>query len=182
MAAAAANDPSETYRQNQTTNAKRINAATIASAHSAPNLPAAVATPLPPRNLNQTGKQCPSNAKNPAMTMAPASPWITRPASDTASHPLPASNAKVSTPGNGPATRTTFVAPIFPLPVLRTSAPPKSLASISPNGIDPSRYETRNSRIGVIGTITVLCFRLLPARIGMNTAYCNSLLHFFDCF
>src|SRR5438445_13428888 len=170
MAAAAANEPSETYRQNQTTNAKRINAATIASGHSAPKIPAAVATPLPQQTLNQDGKQCQSNAKNPAMTMTPASPCITRPASHTASHPLPASNARVSTPGNGPATRATFVAPIFPLPVLRTSAPPKSLASISPNGIDPSRYETRHSRIAVIGTITALCFRLHPARIGLNAA------------
>ena len=36
-----------------------------AGQHSARNIPAAVATPLPPRNFSQTGKQWPASAANP---------------------------------------------------------------------------------------------------------------------
>src|SRR5258706_1944378 len=73
MLAAAASEPSETNRQNQTTTAKRINAASNASGHSAAKIPAAVATPLPPRKRSQMGKQWPTSSKNPQETMTAAS-------------------------------------------------------------------------------------------------------------
>src|SRR5579863_6382880 len=85
MLAAAASDPSETKRQNQTTSAKRIRAANSASGQRAAKIPAAVATPLPPRKRSQMEKQWPSKTKIPQTTATAALSGVIRLASPTAS-------------------------------------------------------------------------------------------------
>ena len=55
-----------------------------------------------------------------------------------AATPFAASSAKTNAPGRLPSTRSTFVAPMFPLPAWRMSMPCASPTS-HPNGIDPSR-------------------------------------------
>ncbi len=115
-------------------------ALTAASGHKPRNTPSAVATPLPPLNLSHAGKQCPrSTAKAATIIHAALSP-VKRPASQTAAVPFAVSSTRVRTPASGPTTRATLVAPMFPLPALRTSPPPNSLARSSPKGIEPRRY------------------------------------------
>src|SRR6267378_5533891 len=113
-----------------------------AGGHSARNAPAAVATPLPPRNFSQIGKQWPSSAARAATIIHVALSPVIRSAIQTGAAPFAISNSSVSTAGNGPATRATFVAPMLPLPDLRTSPPPNNRVNSTPNGMDPSRYAT----------------------------------------
>src|SRR4029077_17304369 len=127
MAAAAAIEPSETYFQYAATNAKRASAATAAGAQSARKTPNAVATPLPPLKLSQMGKQCPNKTARPAIIIQVALSWEYRAASQTAAYALAVSSSKVKMPADGPATRVTLAAPIFPLPEVRISLLPKIL-------------------------------------------------------
>ena len=60
----------------------------------------------------------------------------------TATQPLRKSSAKTASPTAGPARASALVAPMFPLPIVRRSMPARELASTSPNGTAPSRYET----------------------------------------
>src|SRR5712691_1429881 len=150
MAAAAATEPRETYRQQATQRRKSSSALTAANGHRARNTPRAVATPLPPLNLSQTGKQCPSSTTKAAMVIQVALSLVTRPASQTAAAPFAVSKISVRIPASGPTTRATLVAPMFPLPALRTSPPPKDFASSTPNGIDPKRYAAKGIKLTVI--------------------------------
>src|SRR5260221_12770148 len=77
IAAAAASEPSETYRQYQTTSANSNTASSVARGQSAAKIPAAAATPLPPRNRNHTGEHCPTSAKNPATPHRLTAPCVT---------------------------------------------------------------------------------------------------------
>src|SRR2546425_12754223 len=67
IAAAAEIEPSETYRQNVTTRTNKITEPRNASGQRTRNIPAAVATPLPPLNLSQMGKQWPARAASAAI-------------------------------------------------------------------------------------------------------------------
>ncbi len=118
-------------------------ALTAASGHRARNTPRAVATPLPPLNLSHTGKQCPSSTARAAIIIQVALSPVKRPASLTAAIPFAVSNTSVRTPASGPTTRATLVAPMFPLPDLRTSPPPNSFVRSSPKGIEPRRYAAK---------------------------------------
>src|SRR5713101_7366216 len=108
-AAAAASDASDTYRQNPTTTAKIATAHAIESGDKYKNIPAAVATPFPPWNPSQIGKQWPISAASAAIIIQVALSCVSRAAIHTATVPLPASKSSVSTPAVGPATRATFV-------------------------------------------------------------------------
>src|SRR5258706_14117579 len=68
--AAATTEPSETYRKMATTSTNIPTMHNIDLGAIATNEPKPVATPLPPRNFNQTGNKCPSTAKNAAMVNA----------------------------------------------------------------------------------------------------------------
>src|SRR5271165_5546044 len=78
----------------------------------------------------------------PAIIIQVADSFVRRAAASTAVEPLAASRTSVKIPANGPATRETLVAPILPLPALRTSLPPKVCATSKPKGMEPSRYAT----------------------------------------
>src|SRR5213596_836332 len=65
-----------------------------------------------------------------------AAVWL---AGHTAAAPFAVSNISVRTPASGPTTRATLVAPMLPLPALRTSPPPNNFASSNPKGIEPNR-------------------------------------------
>src|SRR5271165_1086962 len=78
----------------------------------------------------------------PAIIIQVADSLVSRAAESTATEPLAASRTSVKIPANGPATRETLVAPILPLPALRTSLPPKVCATSKPKGMEPSRYAT----------------------------------------
>src|SRR6267154_5709757 len=140
MDADAAMDANETYRQKYSTSRNKSMEPRSAGGQSTRNAPAAVATPLPPRNFSQIGKQWPSSADSAASIIQVALPPVMRAASQTGAAPLAISNSSVSSAGNGPATRATFVAPMLPLPDLRTSPPPNNRVNSTPNGMDPSTY------------------------------------------
>ena len=121
--------------------------------------PRAVLTPFPPLNRKKTGKICPMIAANPdnSLTYSAFIRTVERVlARMTAAAPLPTSNISARMPANGPATRHTLVAPMFPDPTPRTSLTPNSRATIRPNGIDPSKYPSgiaTNSNINYNFTI-----------------------------
>src|ERR1700690_3680788 len=124
IAADAEIEPSETKRQYATTSRKSITAPKNAGGHRAPKTPAAVATPLPPRNPSQIGKQWPIRAHKPAIIIH-VELWSERRAGRrTANEPFAASSNSVRIPASGPATRATLVAPMLPLPSLRIYAAP----------------------------------------------------------
>src|SRR5690606_16718128 len=97
--------------------------------------PAAVATPLPPLNLSQTGKQCPTTAPSAAN---PAASGHQRQARNTGTKPLARSSNSTAAASHLLPVRNTLVAPILPEPMARMSPFPAALASSRPNGIDPS--------------------------------------------
>src|SRR5215472_18788408 len=98
MAAAAETEPRETYLQKTTTRMNKMTAARHASGDKTRNIPAAVATPLPPLNFSQTGKQCPSSAASAAIIIHVALSLVSFSASKTAPAPLATSSTKVSAP------------------------------------------------------------------------------------
>ena len=119
---------------------------TTASGISPSRTPAEVATPFPPRKRSQTGKVWPRMQASPPAI--PTSSWYGPPgliaaakakAIRTAANPFKASRAKTRYPHRLPRTRSTLVAPIFPLPCFRMSIPRVRLMS-NPFGQDPSRY------------------------------------------
>ena len=63
---------------------------------------------------------------------------INRPATHTASAPLPASSTSVAAASPRRPVRSTFVAPILPDPIARTSPAPNARVSNRPKGIEPS--------------------------------------------
>ena len=83
--------------------------------------PAPVATPLPPRNLVQTGKTCPTIAAAPS-TYPAARPSMRRPA-PAATAPFAASSTNTQMPRFHPSTRVTLDAPGLPEPTCRMSTP-----------------------------------------------------------
>src|SRR5437660_8998826 len=122
--------------------------ARAAQGASASETPKPVATPLPPRNLSQTGKQCPRTAPTAqAVGSQAASPR----ARATGTKPFRASRASVAAAALFPAARATLVAPMFPEPTVRTSLPEVARAMSRPNGIDPHRYAKRSQIIAPPG-------------------------------
>ena len=98
----------------------------------------AVATPLPPRNLNHTG------SNGPITTQSPQAPWRSRMLrqlrrQQTATTPFAASSNNVKIPAMARYARDIRRTDVA-APCSRTSFLPKSFARISPNGMDPSRY------------------------------------------
>jgi hypothetical protein len=124
--AAATIEPNDTYRVKNTIATNKTPAHNKATGASMANTPTPVATPLPPRNLNHTGKICPTiTAIAAAVTIHAAcedGPAKTI-AHSTATAPFNASSTSVEIPAPLPARRETFVAPVPPDPVSRTSAP-----------------------------------------------------------
>ncbi len=120
-------DPRDTYRNSSTTTTKMPAAISTALGAIIMKAPRPVATPLPPWNFSQTGNMCPTTADNAARAIASYGLVAsTRPeryaASATAAEPFNASRTSVITPSTGDL-RETFVAPMFPLPLWRTSSP-----------------------------------------------------------
>src|SRR6185437_2853351 len=113
------------------------------------NIPTPVATPLPPRNPNHTGKMCPTSAAIAAAAITQSSP-VNAFAISTAAAPFAASSSNVNTPAIFPALRETFVAPVPPEPVSLISAPILPRTIKYPNGIDPSRYAITTTLIRII--------------------------------
>ena len=100
-------------------------------------IPIAVATPLPPLNLSHTGNRCPKNAPNPA-TIAMSGPNSVP--MREAITPFRMSAISVAAAAPFFPVRKTFVAPIFPEPMLRISPRPNNFAKINPNGTEPIEY------------------------------------------
>src|SRR6266851_3437152 len=88
IATAAATEPSETYREKPATNRNKMSPPRNAGGQSARYTPAAVATPLPPLNLSHTGKQWPTSAASPAITIHIALSFEYFPATSTATAPF----------------------------------------------------------------------------------------------
>src|SRR6266481_3221712 len=131
--AAADTDASETYRQKRATITKTATAAATPPQEIIRKTPSAVATPLPPENFSHTGKTWPKIAASPAYIMNRMLPSEKCPASQTAKNPFAASRTSVATPMDKPAVRATLAAPMFPLPIARTSPPLRARTSKYPN-------------------------------------------------
>ncbi len=71
--------------------------------------------------------------------MARPSIWMRLVARATGMNPLSASRIRQVMPYFFPTTRRTFVAPMLPEPIRRTSPAPASLVRITPNGTEPIR-------------------------------------------
>ena len=117
--------------------------------------PNPVATPFPPLNLSQTGKQWPVTAPT-ATNDWRASKSIkflinrnlkNKLVINIAKAPFPPSRISVSRAIFLLPVLKTFVAPIFPLPIFLISPSPDNLVKINPNGIDPIKYPKRNSAV-----------------------------------
>ena len=152
-AAAATMLPKETYRATAKTMANKRSESSRHFGASATNAPAAVATPLPPLKRSHTGNMCPRSAQKAATAasrkivrlsiicgeesyrLAGTSPTVKRRdpanhnANSNATQPFNASRIKVATASPFEPVRATLVAPMFPLPVLRTSCPRKMRTS-----------------------------------------------------
>jgi hypothetical protein len=121
-----------------TTATKTATTASTASGHRTENPPTAVATPLPPRNPNQTGKTWPSTAAHAAAPSQSGS-YVTACIRSTASVPFPTSRSIVRVASRFPDVRSTFVAPALPEPSRLTSTPRNTRTRTTAKEIDPSR-------------------------------------------
>jgi len=99
--------------------------------------PSDVATPLPPLNLSQMGKQWPIIAPRPNVSALVGSAY--KPSMNMGSAPLAASSRSVARASFLLPVRRTLVAPILPEPMARKSVSPKMRVRINPNGTDPAR-------------------------------------------
>src|SRR6185369_687128 len=142
-------DPSDTYLVVTTIARKTTPAHNTATGASTRKAPAPVATPLPPRNPNHTGKTWPTITATAAVATI-QSFRVNISAMTTAAPPFNASSTRVTTPATFPARRETFVAPVPPDPVCLISAPILPRTIRYPNGIDPIRYATITTTIRVI--------------------------------
>ena len=97
--------------------------------------PSAVATPLPPRNINHTGAMWPMTAAAAAVT-AMSGPYAC--ATATEMPPLPASSTRVMAASFLLPARRTLIVPILPEPILRMSPSPMERLSSRPKGTEPT--------------------------------------------
>src|SRR5947208_8138814 len=79
-------------------------------------------------------------------------------ASQTEKNPLAISSSSVTKPAARPVVRRTLVAPMLPLPEVRTSGPVVHLTTRYPKGIPPTRYAATSARMagsiepGIVGS------------------------------
>ena len=107
--------------------------------------PKPVATPLPPLNFNQIGKQWPITADTATNDWTISNPskleiescLKKKAAKNIAKAPLPPSRMSVSKAIFLLPVLKTLVAPIFPLPIFLMSPNPDNLVKIKPKGIAP---------------------------------------------
>lgn len=103
----------------------------------AKRMPSAVATPLPPLNLSQMGKQWPTIAPRPKSKANSGVEYRLR--RKIGSAPFAASRRRVARASFLLPVRRTFVAPILPEPIVRRSVSPNRRVRMRPNGIEPAR-------------------------------------------
>src|SRR5208282_5545378 len=115
-------EETETNRLRARTTAKTPMAAKAAIGETTRKTPKPVATPLPPRNLSQTGNMWPRTAQRAANASAVRKGTegiqseASQAPSQTAAQPLRTSRIKVAAPRPLPPARSTLVAPMLPLP------------------------------------------------------------------
>ena len=113
----------------------------------APSIPKNVATPLPPLNFNQNGKIWPKKTIR-AERFIKSGKYLT--VIITGTNPFMISKTKVRIARILFPVLRTFVAPIFPEPIVLMSCFIKVLVNINPNGIDPDTYEnTATKKISI---------------------------------
>src|SRR6266700_2949000 len=132
-------EPRATSRNTARTSRKTTSANTMPLGVSIKNDPSPVATPFPPLKRSHSGKICPAAAAKPATKGIMGWPGKRTEAAHTAPNPFMASSNSVTTPSAGDI-RATFVAPMLPLPVVRTSAPRQARTSKYPKGMEPKEY------------------------------------------
>src|SRR5580704_8210587 len=154
--------------------------------HDRPHItPSVVAMPLPPLKESHTGNMWPSTAPAAAPTAASSPSWA---AISTATAPFKASSSKVAAASPLRPVRSTLVAPILPEPTLRISPNPAARVSSRPNGIEPSRYPSRNgpsrrTKVDAICYARRLTLRRRAApsrRVGSRVRSCGSILRAHD--
>lgn len=101
-------------------------------------MPAAVATPLPPRKLKYSGYRWPITAAMPTQASS-ITPSPSQRATSTGSRPLPTSPSRVRMASFFPATRSMLVAPGLPEPLARGSWVPNQRLSRTAKEREPSR-------------------------------------------
>ena len=109
-------EPGEILPVFHTTMTKEANAIAVGIGNKAPNTPAEVATPLPPRNLRYIVHICPHIATKPHIKGIYSDEGAKYFAISTASAPLKASHKNVLIPAHFPTVRYTFAAPGLPEP------------------------------------------------------------------
>ena len=114
------------------------------------NIPADVATPFPPLNLNQMGNTCPIRQQNATIKYCefPSISLVT----NASTIPFkPSTNRVINAKILCPLLKT-FVAPVLCEPTHLTSTPPKNLVSKKPVGMEPTRYPKMHSKSKFIFT------------------------------
>lgn len=108
------------------------------------NMPNPVETPLPPLNPKKGEYICPSRTARERMIRKRS--WYCMGiclAINKGKNPFDISSRRVITPHLIPSSRVTFVAPIFPLPLLVMSIPAVRRPITSPKGIAPIKKDRR---------------------------------------
>src|SRR5579885_385155 len=157
---AAAIDASDTIRYIATNIPKAANAKSNARGQRTTQTPSAADTPFPPINPGKTEQIDPTNAARAIQANSVVANPIPA-ATATGIAPFRISPTKVSAAAPLPPARTTLVIPILPEPTARGSKP-RRRPTMTPNGIDPARYDATIMRAKLI---IVLCG---PAKVNVD--------------
>ena len=126
--------------------------------------PSAVAPPAPPRKCHlplssrsarKMEKLCPAIAMTGASVSSQILSGTKQRANQTATPPLNISSSKVNMAIAGPAARKTFVVPVRPLPIMRTSCPVRNRTNSKPKGIAPRRYENTSTPKEILAILII---------------------------
>src|SRR5947208_2123906 len=109
-------EPTEMWRVQATITMNTTRVASSGSGVRQRYAPVKLATALPPLQPMNIGYACPAITAKAAADIHSALPSVRRPASQTARYPFAISRISVAAPVFHPVVRSTFVAPIFPLP------------------------------------------------------------------
>ncbi len=118
-----------------------MNTGRMASAMSGWNAsspPKAGATPRPPPKPRNGERLWPMMTARPARTST-STPAPRARARSTATVPLTMSSSPARSARRGPMARIVLAPPVRPLPIVRGSVPPLTLATMTPNGMPPIR-------------------------------------------
>ena len=136
-------DETEEYLNiNETTSHVKINNK-LNCKDKANNIPKYVATPFPPLNFSHTGNKCPKKTNNEEKRINSGKYCFVI---IMTTYPFKTSRVRVIAAKYLFPVLKTLVAPIFPDPISLTSFPVKIFVKSKPKGIEPRKYDIRETK------------------------------------